>query len=212
MFDQIDFGAVKTLVDVGAGEGTFLGPAIERYHPERWVAIDMLSDRVAALCKRFHDSIPPGMLYHCAVGERAEDGVPILRTGNIDSSSLLPINPQSGEWFEAGSEGMKQAPTGRVSVRRLDDILAHYEYDGIDLMKMDVQGYEGRAIRGGQEVLKCTRNLIIEILYVQHYFGQSMPDEIDAELVKLGFKFQGWAEEAWRNGILLQRDAWYART
>jgi len=40
-------------------------------------------------------------------------------------------------------------------------------------LKIDVQGYEGRVLRGAREMLKRTKFVVVEVLFCQHYIGQS---------------------------------------
>ncbi len=106
---------------------------------------------------------------------------------------------------------MDQFSCDRVPVYTLDFLFA--ELDRIDLMKIDIQGYEGRAIRGGLETLKRTRALIIEVLFCHHYEGQSTADEIDGLLTGLGFKLERWLTDDWNHDhtVHLQGDALYIR-
>lgn len=209
MFDfaGLNLGRVDTIVDVGAGYGAFLEPALEFYKPSRALAIEMLNDRCAYLRQRF-----PGVaVWQGAVGERhSAVSAPILRTVFADSSSLLTIDPRSQEWFGVAPRGMNQFFCGATSVCGLDDILEFFHQGAvIDLMKMDIQGYEGRAIRGGGETLKRTRALIIEMLFCHHYEGQSMPEEIHDELTKLEFRPDKLLEDNWNGDVHLQQDWLY---
>lgn len=208
MFDFTALGpfAVNTLVDVGAGVGTFLGPALAYYQPSVWLAIEMLPDRAEMLAEKFVD--PGGRVLHSAIGEQAGRQT-IRRTVSADSSSLLEIDPRSETWFSAAPGGMNQAEDGEVRVCTLSQACEHLGH--IDLMKVDVQGYEGRLIRGGADALGRTKRLIIEVLFVHHYHGQSEPDEIERALKDLGFRFDRWLEKSYHRGVLLQGDGYYVR-
>lgn len=209
MFDfaSLNLGKVETLVDVGAGTGAFLGPALEFYKPNLSFAIEMLPDRAYTLWCQWPDSC----IVHAAVGEFA-NWRRIGRTTSPDSSSILCIDPRAQEWFSTGPHGMDQTFKWGVEVRTLDNICGCIQ-GPIDLMKMDVQGYEGRAIRGGKETLKRTRALIIEVLFCHHYEGQSTPEEIHELLTGLGFKLDRWLSDDWNadRSIHLQGDAFYRR-
>jgi FkbM family methyltransferase len=211
MFDfaSLNISKVDTLVDVGAGVGAFLGPALEFYKPLRFVAIEMLPERAAYLRQRFSESTG---IWPVAVGECHTFAVPIRRTVSADSSSLLAIDPRSQDWFTIGPHAMDQFAYGNTAVLTLDEIYEIARLDVIDLMKMDIQGYEGRAIRGGPNCLRHTRNLIIEVLFVHHYEGQSTPEEIQNELYILGFRFDRWLVRDFKGDILLQGDALYVNT
>lgn len=202
-FNSLGLQGVETIVDVGAGTGAFLWPAIDFYQPTRTLAIEMLPDRAAGLWKEFDHVI------HAAAGEE-RGWKSIGRTISADSSSLLKIDPRAQEWFTTGPHGMDQVFVGEVEVRTLDDMCSYLSE--IDLMKMDVQGYEGRAIRGGQATLRRTRALIIEVLHCHHYEGQSTDDEIHDLLSDLEFNYKTTLEDNWNGLTHLQSDRLYVNT
>jgi len=208
MFDfaSLNLGQVDTLVDVGAGTGLFLRPALEFFKPTNYLAIEMQADRAFDLMMEFRGK----HIVHAAVGE-TKDWAAILKSESPDSSSLLPVTEQASELYK---RPMRQYPLGKVQVRTLDDICGLLPPDKpIDLMKMDIQGYEGRAIRGGPKTIARTRALIIEVLFCQHYVGQSTPEEIVYALLALGFRFDRWLADEWTEDyrIHLQGDALYVR-
>jgi len=216
MFDfaSLNLGKVDTLVDIGAGVGAFLGPALEFYQPARFTAIEMLPERAAYLRHRFRENPADGCVRQLAVGESRWCTQAIHRTLSADSSSLLPVDPQAQNWFSVMPHGMDQFVCDEASVYPMDDIHPLPDYKQIDLMKIDVQGYEGRAIRGGQATLKRTRALIIEVLFCHHYEGQSTPEEIDGLLTGLGFRLDRWLTDDWNadHTVHLQGDALYRMT
>lgn len=209
MFDfaGLNLNNVQTIVDVGAGDGTFLGPAIDYYRPSQSLAVEMLPDRANALWSKFPNVV------HAAIGE-FRGWAEVGRTRSIDSSSLLTIDPRAQGWFTTGPGGMDQefVDGHYVEVRTLDDVCSHL--DVVDLMKVDVQGYEGRLIRGGRGTLDRTRALIIEVLFCHHYEGQSEADEIDGLLIGLGFRLQRYLNDYWSRDhtVHLQGDAYYVNS
>src|SRR5262249_47922467 len=151
-----------------------------------YLAIEMLPERASYLGQRFGYA----HVCHHAVGDMPKDSATILRTVSPDSSSLLKVNPEAQKWYDIMPHGFDQYINDGVVLTTLDKLVPH-EWT-IDLMKMDVQGYEGRAIRGGKDTLRRTRALIIEVLFCQHYEGQSSGKEIDDLLTGLGFRFDRW--------------------
>ena len=81
----------------------------------------------------------------------------------------------------------------------------------IDLLKLDVQGYEGRVLRGAREMLKRTKFVVVEVLFCQHYIGQSSPEEIDQLLREGGLKFIKWLRRHPNAENPLEGDALYGR-
>lgn len=202
-FPSLNLSSISTIIDVGAGEGAFLEPAMRFYKPTCSIAIEMLPHRAQILSWRF----PETPVIQCAVGEVPGVGT-ILQTKSADSSSLLPVNPESQDWYQIVPSGMDQSEAGTVNIWPLDDMFQ--DIHRIDLMKMDVQGYEGRAIRGARVTLRRTKYLLIEILFVRHYDGQSEPFEIHRELKALGFHLRkSFNPMRSASGRLLQADALY---
>jgi FkbM family methyltransferase len=80
-----------------------------------------------------------------------------------------------------------------VAARPLDDVLAEAGIDGIDLLKMDIEGAEGMALQGMQETLsrRRVRRLLLELHPSQlQEHGQST-----AEIIG---RFREWGYAGWR--------------
>lgn len=72
--------------------------------------------------------------------------------------------------------------------RSLDSLMSEYNYPQPDLIKMDVQGAELDVIKGGLEVLKKTKYLILEAQEVDYNLGAPKADEIINYLDSIGWK------------------------
>ena len=79
-------------------------------------------------------------------------------TGNFGGSWVSPGPPRPAALGEERAERI-------VEVRTLDDLAREHELDTIDLVKMDVEGAEGAAVRGMRELLAQTRvrRLLVEV-------------------------------------------------
>jgi FkbM family methyltransferase len=77
-----------------------------------------------------------------------------------------------------------------VPAKRLDECLAEWGPPAIDVMKMDVEGYEPKVLAGGAEALSrgVVKHLITEVN--GHRLGQngSSPADLVAQLASLGFR------------------------
>ena len=201
-------GHCGTLVDIGANEGQFLLPALAYFRPRRWIAVEMLPDLAEKLVKEVCPLAPGGLVLACAVGESA-GAQTVLRSVYSQASSLLPLDPQASEWYGID---LTQYPNGVVEVRSLDEICQQNGIDHIDVLKIDVQGYERQVIRGAERMLRRTTHLITEVEFVPVYHGQALEAEIRAELEARGFVFRQYLSE-YRNsdGELLHGDALFQR-
>ncbi len=103
-------------------------------------------------------------------------------------------------------------------VNMLDAVVADLIRDGHPahpelLVKIDVQGFEGEVIRGGEAVLGRAKIVIVETTFVELYVGQPLFGTIHEQLSRLGFAFQGNLSQLWNpeDGRILQADSLYAR-
>jgi FkbM family methyltransferase len=177
-----------TLVDVGANLGAFFRCALNYMRPAKSLCIEMLGDLAEALRSdpMYHCPEAGRFVVHCAVGE-SRGMVRTRRTRFHPASSLLPCNLGLGQ--RLGMDFREAAAQEDVQMVRLDDLCASAGFGTIDLLKIDVQGYEARVLRGASKTLKQTERLIIEVILMPHYEGQSAPEEIRALLRGAGLEF-----------------------
>ncbi len=99
------------------------------------------------------------------------------------SSSLLPISRQGVRAFPYAVQSRRVS----VPVRSLDALWPLYNLRAPLLLKLDVQGYEDRVLRGASAVLEHVSAIVIEVSYELMYKGQMLYPEIVALLGSLGF-------------------------
>jgi FkbM family methyltransferase len=113
--------------------------------------------------------------------------------GHADVVAPVPV-PVPGPGKSTGmGAGMDGCRIFSVAARPLDHVLAEAGIDGIDLLKMDIEGAEGMALRGMQEILsrRRVRRLLLELHPSQlQEHGQSA-----AEIIG---RFQEWGYGGWR--------------
>ena len=79
----------------------------------------------------------------------------------------------------------------KVRVARLDSVAAELELEPPVLAKLDIQGHELAAIRGGRETLARCQRVVVECNFAPLYKGQPSFDELYEEMRSLGFLFDG---------------------
>jgi FkbM family methyltransferase len=151
---QLDLPGEAVVLDVGANIGQFClatkllwpGARVRSYEPDPEVAA-----RLAANTK--------GLA-----------GVETFAIGLGESSGKLPWHPHKRSVlssFRPRSDSLAgdQGDEILLAVERLDSEAA--DLDRVDLLKVDVEGYEYEVLAGAREVLKRTRWLLVETSLVQ---------------------------------------------
>lgn len=146
--------------------------------------------------------------FQCAIGER--NGRAQMQENDFtQSSSILPMaNRHRLEFpFTANTEPEE------VQISRLDDVALRLSLKDNILIKIDVQGYEDRVIRGGPETIRKAAIVIIEVSFFELYEGQPLFPTIYDQLRSLGFWYGGQLHQlkSPTNGQPLQADAIFIR-
>ncbi len=179
---------IKTVLDVGANAGAF-ATTVHALFPDATVhAFEPLPDVYAALKQRA-SSLSRLRVHNLGLGE--QDGELVFhRTQQDVSSSFL----QPGATFERLSGITSETDDIRVAVRALDSVAAEQKFEGPLFVKLDVQGYEDRVIRGGGETLKRTALLLAETSAVPQYGGAATFAQLVAMLDAMNFDYGGTIE------------------
>ncbi len=168
-----------TVIDGGAAGGATVRRIRSVFPAATIHAFEVLPDRLAQLHRKF-DGDPRVHIHPVALGD-ADGELTFHVTANRDSSSAL----RPGEVSKA-RHGDAVAVTKTLTVRqsRLDDAI-----DGdVDLIKLDLQGYELAALRGGERLLQRTRLVLCEVEFVPLYEGQPLFGDIAAHLRSRGLR------------------------
>jgi FkbM family methyltransferase len=128
--------------------------------------------------------------FNCGLGEKGET-LSIVENSHAPSSSFLPLADKHKEAFPFTSEQQQI----QVPVRRLDELAQELNLGKSILIKVDVQGFEDKVVKGGLETFGKAKVLIMELSYQELYKNQPLFNEIYQELTKLGFKFYGTMEQ-----------------
>ncbi|WP_442794347.1 FkbM family methyltransferase [Pelobium manganitolerans] len=175
---------IKTVLDVGANTGQFAN-LIHKILPQANIisfepikkCYNQLLENTASLNIK---------TYNCALGE-TDEMQEINISAHSPSSSLLPMTKLHNEVFA----GTNFVETESITVKTLDLLFAELPIKGKFMIKVDVQGFEDKVIKGGAETFKKADCVLIETSFVELYEGQLLFDGIYQMLVGLGFEFKG---------------------
>lgn len=191
----------KKVFDIGAFTGDVSAGISELYRPE-FMALVEPNPEMAKLI-RAKTFAPGQMVFECALGReagRADFNVVSFPA----ASSVLEISPGMGELFHQPMDIERRI---RVEMRTLDDIFRESGVDTVDLMKVDVQGYELEVFKGGKSALEHTKIVVAEVMFFEHYRGQPVFGDIYGYLKDSGFRLRamaGWVYD--RKGLALFAD------
>ncbi len=198
----------SVVMDVGANRGQFLELALARFAPERAVCIEPLPEAFADLQARFGGH-PAVSLYPCAAG--AASGEVEMQVNRHDqASSVLPIRTQGDLRFTQRD----LTPVGAivVPIRTLDDIAQECDLATIDLLKLDVQGYELEVLRGAERTLPKVHAILTEVSFYALYEGGVLFWDVHRFLEERGFALHWLGDyQTSASGVILQGDAVYTR-
>jgi FkbM family methyltransferase len=195
----------RFVIDVGANVGQTLESFLSWWSSAHCLSLEPLPDAFAQLQDAASKYSGRAEAINCGVSSRP--GKLTLNGSNKQSttSSFHKLN-KSAETAQA-HHGLRSIPSFlelgaednyevEVSVEKLDDILTSsknksatwFNENGVDILKIDTQGWELEVLRGATEVLKRTKIVLTEWLFDDIY-GQPPPiHELDKILSDAGFR------------------------
>jgi FkbM family methyltransferase len=198
---------IKTVIDVGAYSGEFAS-AIHAVLPAAHIyAFEPLEDCHRRLRERLGGN---GSLeaFPVAVGERCGT-IDFWRSSFLKSSSALPMSKLHQTAFPWS------AKNDRITVRleTLDHCIGERDLSSKVFLKIDVQGYEDRVLKGASQVLKRVDYVLVEVSFRPLYEEQAKFHEIYDILLGSGFSYAGNMEQTLspQDGSILQADALFVR-
>lgn len=133
----------RAMIDVGANVGETVA-IVESYSPSRYVYLCIEPDAdIAELCRLNYRDASQVQVQRCFVGECEGMTVRLQDDGRANPSTVLV------ERGDGDSE-----PKGKLS--RLDTVARGFatQYGGVDLIKVDTEGYDFSVLRSAENLLK----------------------------------------------------------
>jgi FkbM family methyltransferase len=198
---------VGTVLDIGAHKGEFASAIAALLPKARIYSFEPLPDCIAALRRtmRRHQRFASFMV---ALGDRQE-ATSMWRSEFSESSSLLPMADLHKEVFPwtAGQTAVS------VAVEKLDSFLPDLQLEPRVLLKIDVQGLEGKVLAGADQTLELVDYVLVEVSFKTLYEGQSTFQDVYKQLMARRFKFAGIMDQmdSPKDSTPLQADALFVR-
>jgi FkbM family methyltransferase len=199
--------AVQTVLDVGANLGQF-SSEIRRLLPDVNIyAFEPLPDCFAKLQSAFSGD-PHFHAFNIGLGEVSGEMAFERNQFSVSSSFLEKTEAHTGA-FPFTADTSKEM----VKVDRLDAVAENLNLAFPLLLKIDVQGFEDRVLRGGEVTARKAQIILLETSFVELYKNQPLFDDIYTLLRGWGFAYQGSFEPLRdpRSGEIVQEDSVFVR-
>lgn len=180
------------IIDAGANRGAMTEHFLKQYESPEILAFEAIPELAEALKTRFSNK-PNVRIINCALGEK-EKKARFHITGNLSSSSIYKPTRENIDYH---GTALSISRVIDVKVNKLSTFIGKFR--SIDILKLDVQGYELAVLKGAGSSLKKVKVITAEVEFVPMYIGQPLFAEIDIFLRKNGFSllniYEIWTHE-----------------
>jgi len=197
----------KSIIDIGANEGQF-SDKIRILFPESQIyAFEPLPAVFEKLQKNFVND-QKFKAFNLGLGDQTES-LEFWENEYSPSSSFLSLADSHRDNFQDAIQ-LKKVD---VRLEILDRVFGNEPLELPLLVKIDVQGFEDKVIRGGVDTIKKASLIICELSFVELYKGQPVFKELFRQFDELGFDYSGSIEQlrATGNNAILQADGIFVR-
>ncbi len=171
------------MLDGGAHDGQMAKRFVRRFTNLEVYAFEPNTDLFPKLRQNLADV--PGNCLPYALSSRSQTLKMFINDSPM-TSSVLPRNENSERYFDAVTRVREVRELKAVSI---DDWFAESGLDRVDIIKLDLQGYELEALRGAREVLRRgVACVYLEVNYVPFYEGSATFGEVDVFMRSQGYK------------------------
>lgn len=201
----------RTVFDIGANTGQFARYVTSVLPQARVFCFEPLPGPFAEL-KSWAESYDRGRVIpiNTALGNSEGQAEMFHHVEHTPSSSLLRLSSLTKELYP---QTQKQR-TETISLTTLDKIVEDCSIQLIPdvLIKMDVQGFEDRVLKGGAKVFGSARACLLEINLDVLYEQQASFKELVSALDRYGLRYRGNFHQTYdRDGHVIFLDAVFAR-
>jgi FkbM family methyltransferase len=198
---------IRTIVDVGANVGQFARHYMELFPRARVLAFEPLPSAYAHLAS-WAEGEPRVTPFNVALGDSEGCIDMIEHTMQTVSSSVLQATDVSLNIWPAQA----RKRTVPVQITTLDHALEDCALDAELFIKLDVQGYEDRVIRGGTAVFRRAAAALVEVNLDPLYAGQASFRHLVDALDDVGLRYAGSLDQVlFADGHVIFFDALFLR-
>lgn len=179
-FDQImDRDSIRIVLDVGSRDA-IVALLFKGRFPKATIYAFECNPQAIELCKKNIGDRADIILVDKAVSDECGpvNFYAMDSDGNIGASSLYITNPAYQDQHQNKIE---------VEAITLKQWAADSGVDAVDLLWMDLQGAELKALKGMGDLLQTVKIIYTEVMYKEMYFDQPLFNDIDLYLASRGF-------------------------
>jgi FkbM family methyltransferase len=201
---------IKSILDIGANTGQFAQNVLAVFPDARLYCFEPLAQPFAEL--RLLSENYSGRIYpfNLALGEK-QGTFPFHHHRDHSASSSFLTTTEVCKTYYPFTDNQDQV---HVQLTTLDDWLGHLPSPPSPdiLIKLDVQGYEDRVIRGGRIAFGIAKACIIEIALDPLYQEQPFFHDLLLILKNLGYRYAGNLDQTFApDGHVIYLDALFLR-
>lgn len=153
----------KWILDIGANIGDIAIAALESYEDSSVICFEPVSRTFNILKKRLKQYKNRSFLYNKALSD-INGETEINVTNFHGANSILP----QSEFHKYFNPKIYEIRKEIIACVKLDDFAINFPNQKIDIMKIDVEGYEINVLRGGQNFIKNhVDTIVIEISFIR---------------------------------------------
>jgi len=180
---------LAVVIDVGANQGQF-ARMITNFFPEAQIyCFEPLEGPFLELSTWAQTRQGRVHCFQVALGEQAGEMEMHLHEEHTPSSSLLAATDTCHQLYpQTAAEHLTTIKVSTLDLQ-LDEVLQ--SVSGPILLKLDVQGFEDRVLRGGASVLEKCHAVILEVCLDPLYDGQADFRGLSEVLHQAGFRYAG---------------------
>ena len=181
-------------VDGGAHDGRMIRKFRDHYARLQAYGFEPNADLLPALERAFDGA--DGRAVPAALGpETGRTSIHI--NASPMTSSLLPRSERGALYFDAET---RLRETRSVPVTTLDGFIRSEGLARIDILKLDLQGYELEALRGATVALRCGVSCVfIEVNFVPLYEGSALFSDVDLFMRERGYRLHNLYDLSTKN-------------
>lgn len=198
----------KTILDIGANEGQFADKMHALFPEASIYSFEPIPEAFSLLDKNFKD-VQQVEGINLALGDSTGE-ITFNKNESSASSSFLEMADTHKNSFDFAL----QTNPIKVKVDTLNNVMTGKKINFPMLIKIDVQGFEEKVIKGGMDIIKKADMVFCEVSFVELYKGQLLFGGIYEIFKNLGFSYAGSIEQlrSPETNAILQADAIFIKS